>query len=72
MQLIAADIHGIDAGRALQQKELREAAGAVWRRGTTTGDDSGLVAIRPVADQAADERHADRSGDNPAMVIRAG
>ena len=34
-------------------------------------DDRALVAVRAVADRAADEGHADRAGDDPAVVVRA-
>ena len=35
-------------------------------------DDGRVVALRAVADQAADERDAHRAGDDPAVVVRAG
>ena len=34
-------------------------------------DDAGMVDLRAVADQAPDERHADRTGNDPRMVVRA-
>ena len=34
-------------------------------------DDGALVALRAVADRAADEGDADRAGDDPAVVVRA-
>ena len=44
----------------------------IYRRRQPPGADDGrLVALRPVADRAADEGHADRPGHDPAMVVRA-
>ena len=50
---------------------LRQAADHFRRRLAPRADDGEMERLRPVADQAAGEGHADRSGDDPAMVLRA-
>ena len=50
---------------------LRAPADHLRRRLAPRADDGRWCALRPVADRQADEGHADRPGDDPAMVVRA-
>ena len=63
-------LHPARLGAVLRQP-LRGAADHLGRRVAPGADDGALVGLRAVADRAADEGHADRAGDDAAMVVRA-
>ena len=50
---------------------LRQAAGHLRRCGPSRADDGGLVVLRAVADRQAGQGHVDRTGHDPAVVLRA-
>ena len=56
---------------AVLRLALREAADHLRRCVAAQADDGRVVGLRAVAHQAADEGHAHRAGDHPAMVVRA-
>ena len=55
---------------AILRLALRQPADPVRRRLPAEPDDGRVVAIRPVADEEADEGDADRPGHHPELVVR--
>ena len=55
---------------AILRIALRSPAGPVRRRLAAEADDGRVVAIRPVADEEADEGDADRARHHPELVVR--